>query len=1132
MRHKRRLVFALLLIVGTGWIPGVAAPSSAPGLAGVVVEKIDKNSASEQAGLAKGDVVLGWSGDGGRQIQSPFEIPAIELEQSPRGPVTLYGLRGREPRTWVMLHENWGVMVRAQFPEGVASAYRSGAQLARAGQVARAAGIWNSAAVESEKAHSPLIAAWFSFRVAILATDARQWKLADEGYSRALRESAGAGPMIRVQILRAWASSCIQRSDFDQAQKKYEEAVAESKLLGEDSLSLAASLDDLGAIFWKRADLVRAGDYCRRALAIREKLAPNSLALARSLDSVGAVIRYPRGSGLADAEDYFLRALAIQSSIAPESLDVASSLNSLGTITWQRGDLAKAENYLNRALSIAQKRKPGGLDVAISLNELGTVADLQGDPQKSKSRITQSLAIRNKLAPRSWEVSQSVHDLGLLAQEQGDAAQGESLTRQALAIDVALGGSESLDVAGDYNDLSYLATDRGKPAEAENFELQALAIETRVAPDSLYLAETLNSLGDLLSKRSNWTAAENYYRQALTIREKLAYGSADHAATLAGLAFVMRRSGQLDAAEAYYKEALDALESQTARLGGSEEIRSGFRATHTSYYKEYVDFLLARNRPDLALQALERSRARMLLEMMTAAHVEIRNGVDSGLLKRERELQFALTGKLAARIRLLSSQHTEEQATTIRKEIERTLAEHSQVEEEIRANSPRYADLAQPEPLDAKEIQRQLLDSDTLLLEYSLGEERSYVFLLGQDSLITYPLPKKSEIETAARSVYELLTEPNRIIKDESEAARRVRLAKAELRYARAVSSLSRMVLGPIADALGHKRLLIVSDGALQYIPFAVLPNPAEPPPVGRMTPELHTLIENHEIVNLPSASVLAALRREQRMRPKPPKTVAVLADPVFDKDDSRVRRSGEKRSDAPVLAQQQSGFWRSLPASRLLRSAADISLDGSTRSRDFQELHLHRLWFTRLEADTIVASTSQGQAMEAVDFNASRNAATSAELTHYRIVHFATHGLLDSRNPELSGLVFSMVDANGRPQNGFLDLEDIYNLDLPVEMVVLSACETGLGKEIDGEGLVGLTRGFMYAGASRVVASLWRVSDAATAELMGFFYKAMLRDGTPPAAALRAAQTQMRRQKRWSAPYYWAGFQIQGEWN
>jgi CHAT domain-containing protein len=168
---------------------------------------------------------------------------------------------------------------------------------------------------------------------------------------------------------------------------------------------------------------------------------------------------------------------------------------------------------------------------------------------------------------------------------------------------------------------------------------------------------------------------------------------------------------------------------------------------------------------------------------------------------------------------------------------------------------------------------------------------------------------------------------------------------------------------------------------------------------------------------------------------------------------------------------------------------------------------------------------------MQALDFKASRGAMMSSTLAQYRIVHLATHGILNSKHPELSGLVLSLVDEQGTPQNGFLGLQDIYNLNLPAELVVLSACETGLGKNVHGEGLIGLTRGFMYAGAKRVVASLWKIDDLATAELMAQFYKDMEQQGMRPAAALRSAQIYMWKQKRWQSPYYWAAFQIHGEW-
>jgi CHAT domain-containing protein len=166
------------------------------------------------------------------------------------------------------------------------------------------------------------------------------------------------------------------------------------------------------------------------------------------------------------------------------------------------------------------------------------------------------------------------------------------------------------------------------------------------------------------------------------------------------------------------------------------------------------------------------------------------------------------------------------------------------------------------------------------------------------------------------------------------------------------------------------------------------------------------------------------------------------------------------------------------------------------------------------------------------VGFKASRATVTSPILKQFNIVHFATHGILNDKNPELSGIVLSLVDERGEAQDGFLTLRDIYNLDLPVHLVVLSACQTGMGQPVRGEGLIGLTRGFMYAGARSVVVSLWRVNDQATAELMKRFYKHMLgKEKLPAAAALRQAQLEMQADKVWHDPYYWAGFILQGDW-
>src|SRR5258708_22064439 len=321
------------------------------------------------------------------------------------------------------------------------------------------------------------------------------------------------------------------------------------------------------------------------------------------------------------------------------------------------------------------------------------------------------------------------------------------------------------------------------------------------------------------------------------------------------------------------------------------------------------------------------------------------------------------------------------------------------------------------------------------------------------------------------------------------------------------------MILGPVAELLPEKRLLVVSEGALQYVSFAALPVPATGRSEHLAGKAGVPMMSEQEIVNLPSAAVIAELRRAEMGRKPASKEVAVLADPVFDSADERITRATRARSKAALFPE------------RLTRSAAEV---GKSRNRS---LYLNRLLYTREEARAIIALVSPGKAMVALDFQANRAAATSSMLSEYRIVHFATHGLLDSRHPELSGLVLSMVDKQGRQQDGFLQLEDIYDLNLPAHLVVLSECDTGLGEEISGEGLVGLTRAFMYAGASRVMASLWSVNDAATSELMARFYKALERDRMRPAAALRAAQIQMWRQKLWRSPYYWAAFQIQGEW-
>jgi CHAT domain-containing protein len=482
--------------------------------------------------------------------------------------------------------------------------------------------------------------------------------------------------------------------------------------------------------------------------------------------------------------------------------------------------------------------------------------------------------------------------------------------------------------------------------------------------------------------------------------------------------------------------------------------------------------------------------------MLASAHIDISQGVDASLLKRERSLEQSLTATSQRRIELLSQKHTEEQEAAVNREMNNLLGQYSQLKEEIRATSSAYAALTQPLPINLKDVQQKLLDPGALLLEYALGDQHSYLWAVTADSVNAYVLPSREKIERAATRVHSLLTAENQM-------ARRNLAAKD---YKKAAAALVQMILGPVAAQLSGKRLLIVADGDLEYIPLAALPDPA--------ASAFKPLVLDHEIVNLPSAAVGVVLQQQAAERQPAPNALAVLADPVFDRLDPRVK---PKRGEITYAPRDKA--WVGSMNRQLSRSLADVN-GGAP---------LQRLPYSRLEAEAILAAVP-GKKLGALDFQANRTTATSPALAQYQIVHFATHGLLDNKRPELSGLVFSMVNHQGNRLDGFLDLADIYNLKLRADLVVLSACETGLGKQVKGEGLVGLTRGFMYAGATNVVASLWNVSDVATASLMEHFYRNLEQQGMAPSAALRSAQAALLKEKRWRSPYYWAGFQIYGE--
>ena len=528
-----------------------------------------------------------------------------------------------------------------------------------------------------------------------------------------------------------------------------------------------------------------------------------------------------------------------------------------------------------------------------------------------------------------------------------------------------------------------------------------------------------------------------------------------------------------------------SLRTETTR----QELRTSFFAAKRGFYDFHVALLvdLHRREPEAghaaaALAAAERARARSLLDLLAEAHTDVRRGVDPALLAQERELSERIAARERERLLLASGTADPDALAALDVEIDELLARQREVEGSIRFQSPAYTALTRPEPLDAASIQ-QLLDDDTALLEYSLGAERGALWVVTRSALALVELPPRPEIDAAALRLSEALTARNRRPDGETAEARGRRLAAADAALPGAARDLARLVLDPAAGLLAAKRLVVVPEGALQYVPFALLPEPGGAEP----------LLVRHEVVALPSASALAALRRDLGPRPPAGRLLAVVADPVFSGTDARVPH---------------------LPGA--------VAEPGS---------RFQRLRFSRAEAEGIAALAPEAERLVALDHAAGKELAMSGGLGGYRLVHLATHAVIDDQRPELSGLVLSLVDEQGRPKDGTLRLQDVYDLELGADLVTLSACETALGRDVRGEGLVGLVRGFMYAGAPRVVASLWSVDDRATAELMRRFYRGLLEEGRPPAAALAEAQRALAAQPQWASPYFWSAFVLQGEW-
>jgi len=882
----------------------------------------------------------------------------------------------------------------------------------------------------------------------------------------------------------------------------------------------------LGNAYMRLRQYEKAFDHYQRALAVNREV-KNRAAEGQTLVMMGQV-QIHRGQ-YEKAIEYFAPAIGINKEVK-NGRTQAVVLFSLGNAYLGLSKFEKAIEIFEQALLISQEIKNRAFE-GNAFSMLAAAYGNTGRTEKAIEYIEQALAIFREFKDRPSELSMLIN-LGnaYTTIKQYEKAVGYLEEARTLAREI----KDRLLEGRALEQLGEVYLNQRKFEKAIEFIEPALAI-FRDIKARYWEAFALRPLGATYYELKQFEKAIAYQEQSLTISREI-NDQLNVVGSLYQIARTENRRGDLARAQTFAEEAIKIAESLRAELG-STEFRSAYLASEAvqGSYRLYTDVLMRRHQTEptkgfdaLAVEVGERQRARSLLDLLTEANTDLHQGVDPALIERERTLAKQLNDKARTQTT------TPEQAAALKQEISQLENDYERAQVAIRKANPRYAALTQPQPLKLREIQQQL-DADTMLLEYALGEDRSYLWAITRDSLTSYELPKGEVIEKDARAVYGLLTARSTRERGETAQQRQGRVSQAEAQLPAAAASLSQTLLAPAAAELGNRRLVIVADGALQYIPFAMLPEPtnrsrgdvetaraANPQFAGPNPRSPVPLIVGHEVVSLPSASALAIQRAELAGRLPAPKLLAVIADPVFDRTDERFKTLA---TDAGDKAQTQTTAADARSIEHLAEQADDKA--GTTTRR----LVIPRLPFTHQEATRLLALAPKNASFSAIDFQANRATVLGGGLSQYRYVHFATHGLLDSERPGLSSLVLSMVDAEGKPQDGFLRANDIYNLRLPAELVVLSACQTGLGKEIKGEGLVGLTRGFMYAGAARVVVSLWSVNDKATADLMTKFYEKMLKQGQRPAAALRAAQVEMWKQKAWQSPYYWAAFTMQGEW-
>jgi CHAT domain-containing protein len=1085
---KTRLQRALstaILCLGLG---GAATAASSPG---VVVEEVGKGSALDKAGLRPGDLLLAWERapdppahpeEGKGEIRTVFDWFWVKTEQAPRGGIRLHGEReGAATSFAVPTGFEWDARVRPLMAADLLQTYTGGRQRVEAGDVEGGVSLWDPLLQRVE----PDLKCWLLLQVSEAWSKSGQGDKARSGLEAALAEAQD--PQTRVALGEALGESYQDANEMAYAEASFRSALEVGETAWGQSLRVASTIARLGTTVRLQNRLDVAEQIEGRALEIRQRWAPDSLEVAESLDLLSGVA-WARGD-LEAAYDYAQRALTLYAQWAPGSLAAANSLTDWAVAAAERGLFEDAAGALLHARAILEQRSPDSLQMATVLTELGEVARQRNDLDSALELHQRALAIRERLAPESVGTAKVLNYLGLISWVRGDLTAAAKLFQRAMAI-WEKAAPNGLGVAGDLDALGAIARLRGDLDTAWKLHTRSLEINERLAPGSIDIALYLRNLARVATARGDLDRGIDLYQQAHKIYERMAPGTLQDSLALQQLGWLYHRTRRFDQAAQYLAKAVDALESQMGMLGGSPDLQATFRARYEQIYRDAIDVELERGHTAGAFHLVERSRARSFLTLLAERDLAFSGEVPEAL-ERSRRDNAARYDQTLRELARWTPKAREESREDLYRELRRLRRERDEIAAEIRKASPRLAALRQPQPLDLASA-RKVLDPGTLALSYSVGESQTALFAVTRDGGLRVKILPVGE---------------KQLRQDVERFLERVRQPVADTGTADLARSLYRALIAPVADLVGKcERVLILPDGPLHRLPFGALVR--DTGGRGQYLTEWKPL---HTALSLTVYGTLRALRREpsRSTAAGEPAQLVAFGDPHYPKD---LAPSQDIREPAlRTLRDLRSFNWTPLPYSRReVERIADV----------YPEAHLY---------------LGEGATEERA-----KTVARDA-----RVLHFATHGYLDDRTPLDSALMLTIpAELSPGRDNGLLQVWEIFeSVRLDADLVVLSACGSALGRELSGEGLIGLTRAFQYAGARSVAASLWSVSDQVTAELMARFHRHYAA-GLPKDEALRQAQIELIRkpirittangqtvETDASAPFFWAAFQLFGDW-